>query len=135
MAVSHGKADAAVYDKPVLLNLASKTGGMSVMDELLEPDRYGFAVRKESNDLKQAIDLLLKEMKANGEYEAMMNRWMPLKGEPGPMPDFPVNAPSGDLILEQQQYPNPCHMLIKIRIYQDLISSWHTDLHKNSIKT
>jgi polar amino acid transport system substrate-binding protein len=99
MAVSHGKADAAVYDKPVLLNLASKTGGMIVLDELLEPDRYGFAVRKESTDLKQAIDILLKEMKANGEYEAMMNRWMPAKGEPGPMPDFPVNSSTGDLVF------------------------------------
>lgn len=99
MAVSHGKADAAVYDKPVLLNLASKTGGMGVLDELLEPDRYGFAVRKESIELKQAMDQLLSEIKANGEFETMLNRWMPIKGDPGPLPDFPVNSPSGDLVF------------------------------------
>jgi polar amino acid transport system substrate-binding protein len=88
LAVSLGKADATVYDKPVLQNLASKTGGLLVLEELLLPDRYGFAVNLENKTLKTVIDNLLIEMKQNGEYEKLVQRWMPQKGEPGPMPDF-----------------------------------------------
>lgn len=88
LAVSLGKADATVYDKPVLQNLASKTGGLLVLEELLLPDRYGFAVNLENRTLKTIIDNVLSEMKKNGEYEKLIHRWMPDKGEPGPMPDF-----------------------------------------------
>jgi len=60
LAVAHGKADAAVYDKPVLKNIAAKNEGMKVLDEILVPDRYGFAVSMNNRNLKKAIDETLK---------------------------------------------------------------------------
>ncbi|MDP2237379.1 MAG: transporter substrate-binding domain-containing protein, partial [Bacteroidales bacterium] len=48
LAVKGGKADAAVYDKPVLKNIAAKNEGLIVLDELLLPDSYGFAVDKKN---------------------------------------------------------------------------------------
>ncbi len=52
LAVSNGQADAAVYDKPVLKNIAAKNPGMKVLDEVLFPDQYGFAVALDNLELK-----------------------------------------------------------------------------------
>lgn len=89
LAVKNGKADAAVYDKPVLLNIAGKNDGLRVLGELLEPDFYGFAVALGNDTIKSAADNTLAELKANGTYDEMQKRWFPSRGQPGPMPDLP----------------------------------------------
>ncbi len=86
LAVKGGKADAAAYDEPILKNIAAKNPGLKVLSEMITVDNYGFAVRLEDNALKVAIDSLIAEMKADGEYEAMLKRWLPDSGEPKPMP-------------------------------------------------
>lgn len=94
LAVQSGKADATVYDKPVLKNLAGKNENLVVLPETLLPDQYGFAVAKDRNDLKEAIDQTLNEIRQNGIYDQMLRRWLPEKGAPGNMPsfDFPASA-------------------------------------------
>jgi len=86
LAVKSGKADAAVYDKPVLLNIAGKNSGVTVLSEMLKDDFYGFAVQLSSVDLKTTIDEVLGELKSSGNYDDMMKRWFPDKGDPEPMP-------------------------------------------------
>ncbi len=98
LAVKGGKADAGVYDEPILKNIAAKNEGLMVLAELLEGDKYGFAVRMDSTALKAAIDQTLAEIKANGIYEDMMKRWLPLKGAPAAMPAM-ENEGSGTLIF------------------------------------
>jgi len=39
LAVKDGKADAAIYDKPVLQNIAAKNDGLIVLSELLVDDK------------------------------------------------------------------------------------------------
>ncbi len=97
LAVLNGKADGAVYDLPVLLNLAAKTEGGMVLKELLKPDYYGFAVNKENPELKAATDSVLHEIKANGVYNEMSDRWFPKAGAPGPMPVVESNGSNGVL--------------------------------------
>jgi polar amino acid transport system substrate-binding protein len=97
LAVKGGKADAAAYDKPILKNIASKQDGLTVLDELLIEDEYGFAVRPDDQELKKAIDETLVKLNANGTYEEMQKRWFPDSGAPGPMPEIVNTGENGVL--------------------------------------
>jgi len=99
LAVANGKADAAVYDLPVLKNIAAKNEGMKVLDEILVPDRYGFAVSMENQELKKAIDSTLEDLKQSGVYLEMQQRWFPEHGEPLPMPDITQSDSAGVLLF------------------------------------
>ncbi|MEI7491293.1 MAG: ABC transporter permease subunit [Bacteroidota bacterium] len=97
LAVKDGKADAAVYDLPVLKNIAAKNGGLIVLDELLFDDQYGFAVRPEDMALKSTMDEVLARLKSDGTYQEMQKRWFPDKGNPGPMPEIKFTNEKGIL--------------------------------------
>ena len=97
LAVQGGKADAAVYDLPVMKNIVARNEGLVVLPELLEGDRYGFGFQKTDAPLKQAVDGVLAELKSNGTYDDMMKRWFPDKGSPAPMPDIPLTGTNGVL--------------------------------------
>lgn len=97
LAVKGGKADAAIYDKPILRNIAAKNDGLAVLAELLEDDQYGFAVQLQDQQLKSAIDEVLDSLKSDGTYDKMMERWFPLKGSPAPMPEFELSGRNGVL--------------------------------------
>lgn len=107
MAVQSGKADAAAYDEPILKNLAAKNPGLVVLPGMITVDNYGFAVRPESPMLKEAVDGVLAELKANGEYEAMKNRWLPKTGAPAPMPDLPSEGATGKLLFGTSAVTEP----------------------------
>jgi polar amino acid transport system substrate-binding protein len=92
MAVKAGKADAAAYDEPILRNIAAKVPGLTVLAEPISVDQYGFAMRQGDAALKAAVDGLVAEMKANGEYEQMRARWLPAQGAPAAMPAIPAGT-------------------------------------------
>ena len=86
MAVKAGKADVAAYDEPILRNIAAKTSGLRVLPEPITTDHYGFAVRLEDRQLKTTIDDIVREMRGNGRYDEMLDRWLPRQGPPAAMP-------------------------------------------------
>jgi polar amino acid transport system substrate-binding protein len=86
IAVKQGKVDAAAYDEPILRNIAAKNPGLIVLPDMLTHDDYGFAVRLEDTNLKNAIDTVVQELKGNGNYDLMIKRWLPESGGPKPMP-------------------------------------------------
>jgi len=88
LAVKSGKADVAAYDEPILKNIAAKNPGLKVLSEMITTDNYGFAVNLEATDLKNAIDSVVTELKLSGEYDEMLNRWLPKSGAPKPMPQI-----------------------------------------------
>ena len=92
IAVQSGKADAAAYDEPILRNIAAKNPGLVVLPEPITTDDYGFAVRLGDQALKEAIDSVVGDMKASGEYRAMLERWLPDEGPPQPMPEIPTGS-------------------------------------------
>ena len=91
LAVRTGKADAGVYDLPILKNIAARNEGLAVLPELIQDDRYGFGFRQSDTELKQQVDGVLADLKSNGTYNDMMKRWFPDKGSPAPMPDIPLD--------------------------------------------
>jgi polar amino acid transport system substrate-binding protein len=88
MAVKTGKADAAAYDEPILRNIAGKNPGLAVLAAPITVDEYGFAVRLGDDALKDAIDGVVSEARADGLYQQMMDRWLPKQGSPGRMPEL-----------------------------------------------
>jgi polar amino acid transport system substrate-binding protein len=96
-AVKDGKADAAAYDQPILKNIAAKSDGVTVLQQMITTDDYGFAVALDNTDLKNAIDEVVKELKSNGTYDEMVKRWLPEKGEPGAMPAITLDGANGVL--------------------------------------
>ncbi|MEI7981855.1 MAG: ABC transporter permease subunit [Bacteroidota bacterium] len=97
LAVKDGKSDAAVYDQPVLKNIAAKNEGLMVLPELLFDDQYGFAVRQQDTLLKRAMDEVLAGIKGKGVYDDMTRRWFPEKGNPEPMPVIIFSEENGVL--------------------------------------
>lgn len=97
LAVAAGKADAAVYDLPVLMNIAAKNQEVTVLNELLFPDKYGFAVQLKDTFLKSVADETLSEIKSSGIYQEMESRWFPRESEPGPLPLITAENPEGVL--------------------------------------
>ena len=97
LAVNAGMADATVYDLPVLKNITAQYENLHVLDEILTPDSLGFAVHPDNYPLKEAIDVLLSKIRADGTYQEMLDRWIPEEGEPGPMPDLSIDGTDGVL--------------------------------------
>ena len=92
IAVNQGKIDAAAYDEPILKNIAARNPGLTVLAEMLTHDDYGFAVRLEDVALKNAIDSVVQDLKANGDYGLMIKRWLPAEGPPKPMPVIEIGS-------------------------------------------
>lgn len=99
LAVKAGKADAAAYDEPILRNIAAKNGGLTVLPDMITTDSYGFAVQSDRHDLKKSIDLVVRELRGNGTYEAMLQRWLPKSGSPAAMPTIAATGSKGILRL------------------------------------
>lgn len=95
MAVKIGKADAAAYDEPILRNIAAKNSGLKVLPGMITYDNYGIAMRMEDEELKSKIDEVLAELKADGTYADMMNRWFPKKGSPADIPEMELTGENG----------------------------------------
>lgn len=112
IAVKEGKADATAYDKPVLKNIKAKVEGLKLLDELVMDDKYGFAVKLQDTSLKKTMDKVLHELKKDGTYDAMVKRWFPEKGTPGPMPTVDIPGKKGILrfgtaaVTEPMSYVN-----------------------------
>ena len=99
MAVKAGKADAAAYDEPILKNIAAKNAGLTVLPDMITVDNYGFAVPLQNKALKATIDSVIADLKKNGTYEAMRQRWLPKTGTPAAMPEIPLDGGAGVLKL------------------------------------
>ncbi len=98
MAVKAGKADAAAYDEPILRNIAGKNPGLKVIAQPITVDEYGFAVRLGDQVLKEAIDAVVRDARADGTYQQMMDRWLPAQGDPKAMPVLPAGDGSGGVL-------------------------------------
>lgn len=88
LAVKTSKADAAAYDEPILRNIAAKYPELVVLPDRITTDEYGFAVRLGDTTVKQAVDAVVRDARASGDYQRMIDRWLPATGAPQPMPEI-----------------------------------------------
>jgi polar amino acid transport system substrate-binding protein len=78
--VDIGRADAAVTGKPAAFQYVRTRGGLHVLDEQLTTEEYGMAVRKDSPELRKAVNGALAQLKADGTYAAIVKKWFKNSG-------------------------------------------------------
>ena len=77
--VAIGRADAAVTGKPAAFQYIRTRGGMQVLPEQITTEEYGMAVRKDLPELTKALNKALADLKADGSYQTIVNKWFPSK--------------------------------------------------------
>lgn len=70
-----GRVDAVVNDYPVTAYLVKKDPVFEIVARIPTGEKYGIAVRKDSTDLLEAINKALRDMKADGTYQKIYEKW------------------------------------------------------------
>jgi ABC-type amino acid transport substrate-binding protein len=74
--VQIGQSQVFIIDKPTAETYADETGGeLKVSAVIPSYEPYGVALNKDATDLKVIIDRVITEMIANGEMEALREKW------------------------------------------------------------
>lgn len=86
-ALESGDIVAILQDIPVNADRATQDDTVVVVETFPTGEQYGFAVAKDS-DLKAELDGALEEVRGDGTYDALYEKYFPVDGaEPGPGPD------------------------------------------------
>nr|WP_198020543.1 ABC transporter substrate-binding protein [Anoxybacillus tepidamans] len=75
-ALKAGQGDALTTDNALLFGMAKQDPNFRVVDETFSEEPYGIAVRKGDKELLNVINEYLKEIKANGEYDKIYEKWI-----------------------------------------------------------
>jgi polar amino acid transport system substrate-binding protein len=70
-----------------------------VLPELITVDNYGFGIRLEDVELKAAADKVIRQIREDGTYDQMIERWLPDQGEPGDLPVIELTGTNGTIVL------------------------------------
>ncbi|MGE8659300.1 MAG: transporter substrate-binding domain-containing protein [Achromobacter sp.] len=73
--VQIGRADAAVTGKPAAKLFAQSTTDLTVLADQITTEDYGIAVPKNKPELTRGLNEALKKIKADGTYQAIVNKW------------------------------------------------------------
>ncbi|MBE7104989.1 glutamine ABC transporter substrate-binding protein GlnH [Bacillus cereus] len=80
-ALKAGKGDVLTTDNAILYGMAKQDSNYEVVGKIFTDEPYGIAVQKGADDLTKEINSLLKDMKANGEYDKLYGKWIGQKQE------------------------------------------------------
>lgn len=80
-ALKAGKGDVLTTDNAILYGMAKQDSNYEVVGKKFTDEPYGIAVQKGVDDLTKEINSLLKDMKANGEYDKLYEKWIGQKQE------------------------------------------------------
>jgi len=75
--VSIGRADAAITGKPAAFQYARTRGGVKILPGSLTTEEYGIAVRKDQAALVSEMNKALEQLKADGTYQKLVDKWFP----------------------------------------------------------
>lgn len=75
--VDIGRVDVAVTGKPAAFQYARTKGGVKILPHQLTTEDYGIAVRKDLPEMSKAINDALVQLKANGTYDKLVQKWFP----------------------------------------------------------
>jgi polar amino acid transport system substrate-binding protein len=75
-AINDGDVDAAVYDNTVVGDVVSRYPSLQVTTEFDTGEQYGMAVKKNGSiDLLRSINDVLADLKSNGGYKNIYDKW------------------------------------------------------------
>ena len=78
VAVKSGAVDAAVFDEPVALYYINNQGAGKDVKIVGTPDKgnpFAMAMKKDNTELESAVNKALKEIKENGTYDKIYQKW------------------------------------------------------------
>ncbi|KIL40834.1 hypothetical protein SD70_10980 [Gordoniibacillus kamchatkensis] len=75
-ALKAGQGDALTTDNAILYGMAKQDPNYQVVGGIFTDEPYGIAVKKGNTDLQKTINDLLKEMKQDGSYDKMYEKWI-----------------------------------------------------------
>lgn len=72
-----GLVEAVVNDKPVNAYYIAKNGYLNVrmLDELIEPQDFGIAIKKGNSDLLDKVNQSLTKLRGNGSFDTIYKKW------------------------------------------------------------
>ncbi len=76
-----GRIDAVVNDLPVSAYFIKTHPNLKLVGKLFTVEHYGIAFRKDEKALKEAINNILKQIKSDGEYDQLYEKWFGKKPE------------------------------------------------------
>jgi polar amino acid transport system substrate-binding protein len=76
LAVKTGHVDAALYDEEPLRDMLREDASLGLLGESLFSFSVGVGFNKNSEELRQSFNRFLAEIKQNGVYAGMVNRWI-----------------------------------------------------------
>jgi len=88
-----GQLDAMVTGRPTAALVARNNPVLALVEEPLQFENTAIAVRKDSEQLLEQLNALIRALKADGTLESMQARWF--KTTPGPY-DEPANEPPSE---------------------------------------
>ena len=79
--LKNGAFDMVVIDELPAKQIVAKNPSLKIVDLDLATEAYAIAVKKGNTALLESINKTIADMKANGEYEALVNSFMPADGK------------------------------------------------------
>jgi polar amino acid transport system substrate-binding protein len=98
LAVKARKADAFVYDKSVLLNLAEKNPELVILEQPVDKLEVAAAINKDNSALLAEIDRVLSELKQEGVLKQLRGKWIDAKYTVTPQIP-PINETDSNKVL------------------------------------
>ena len=77
--VETGRTDAAVTGKPAAKLYAQTHPTVTVLDQQLTTEDYGFAMRKDNPELVAKVNAAIAKLKADGTYQKLVDKWFEAK--------------------------------------------------------
>lgn len=71
-----GRADAVINDEPVTAFYIKSMTNLKMVGKKLSAESYGMAMRLDDPDLVAKVNAGLKQIRANGEYDALVKKWL-----------------------------------------------------------
>lgn len=97
LAVKSGKVDAGIYTRETLIEMLRSDNELGLLGDSLFPVSIGIGFNKENRALREKFNDFLRQIKENGVYNDMVDRWMK-KGD-SKMPDIANSKANGVLVV------------------------------------
>ena len=78
--LKNGAIDAIVLDELPAKEIVARNPSLMIVDLDLATEAYAIAVKKGNSELLASINKTIADMKASGDYEALVNAFMPVDG-------------------------------------------------------
>ena len=74
-ALTTGQVEAVIIDQPVALDAVEKQGGVTIVEEIPTNELYGFALAPDADELREAVNEALTELKDDGTINELYDKY------------------------------------------------------------